>query len=320
MAKVSVIMAAYNVAPYIAEAVESVQAQTMPDWELVIVDDGSTDCSGDIARSYAARDGRILVLHQSNRGLSAARNHALRRSCGEYIAILDSDDILQPEYLAEQLAQFAAHADADVITGNGWFLGSRLDGQLARPCPDPRPQPTLATMLADETSIFIMSLFTRRVYERIGGFDEEMRSNEDYDYWLRAAIAGFKFWRHDKPLCHYRRREDSLSAVDVRMLLGILRVYAKIQPLVADRPVEREIVERQITRFNRELLAAQARQALTAGDVASAADHLSALYARGGGPAIAVASFMARRMPRLLVRAYRLRRAYLAAGWSPHQA
>ena len=94
------------------------------------------------------------------------------------------------------------------------------------------------------------------------------------------------------------------------MLLGVLRVYAKIQPLLADRPVEREIVERQIARFNREALAAQARQALTSGDTAMAASHLSALYARGGGPAIGVASFMARRMPRLLVRAYHLRRAY----------
>ena len=310
MAKVSVIMPAYNVAAYIAEAIDSVLAQTVADWELVIVDDGSTDRSGEIADEYAARDPRILVLHQSNRGLSAARNHALRRSCGEYIAILDSDDVWEPGYLDAQLAQFAAHPDIDVISANGWFLGSHLHGQPVHPFPDPRPQPTLATILADETSIFIMSMFTRRVYERIGGFDEEMRSNEDYDFWLRAAIAGFRFWRNHQPLCHYRRREDSLSAVDVRMLLGILRVYAKIQPLLCDRPVEREILERQVSRFTREALAAQARQALTAGDMAMAADHLSALYARGAGPAFGVASFMARYLPRLLVRAYQLRRAY----------
>ena len=65
-----------------------------------------------------------------------------------------------------------AHPDIDIVTGNGWFLGGRLDGQPARPLPDARPQPTLPTILADETSIFIMSLFRRRVYEAIGGFDE----------------------------------------------------------------------------------------------------------------------------------------------------
>ena len=310
MAKVSVVMPAYNVARYIAESIESVQAQSMRDWELVIVDDGSTDRSAAIARGYAAGDPRIVVFQQANGGISAARNHALRQATGEYIAILDSDDVWEPGYLAEQLEAFAAHPDVDIVTGNGWFLGSRLHGQPARPFPDRRPQPTLATILEDETSIFIMSMFRRRVYERIGGFDETLRTNEDYDYWLRAAVAGFKFWRNDKPLCHYRRRNDSLSAVDVRMLLGVLRVYAKIQPLLVERPVEREIVERQMARFNREALAAQARQALTSGDTATAASVLSALYARGGGPAIGVASFMARRMPRLLVRAYHLRRAF----------
>ena len=93
-------------------------------------------------------------------------------------------------------------------------------------------------MLADETSIFIMSIFRRRVYETIGGFDEKFRTNEDYDYWLRAAVAGFRFRRNDRPLCHYRRRDDSVSAVDARMLAGILLVYGKLRPMLADRPDE----------------------------------------------------------------------------------
>ena len=82
-------------------------------------------------------------------------------------------------------------------------------------------------------AIFIMSVFRRRVYEAIGGFDEALRSNEDYDYWLRAALAGFRFWRNDRPLGHYRRRDDSVSASDVNMLAGILRVYAKLRPQLA---------------------------------------------------------------------------------------
>ena len=313
MATVSVIMPAYNVAPYIGAAVESVQRQTFADWELLIVDDGSTDTTAAIARSFAAADERIRLLQQANGGIATARNTALAVSSGAFIAILDSDDVWEPAYLAEQLAIFAAQPQIDVVTANGWFMGSRLDGQVARPFPDPRPQPTLATILEDETSIFIMSVFRRRVYERIGGFDEAFRTNEDYDYWLRAAHAGFQFWRNDRPLCHYRRRDDSVSAVDVRMLAGILRVYAKLRPMLAERPEERRILDAQVARFERESLAAHARMALTAGDVATAAGHLSALYAKGGGTAVGFASFMARRMPKLLARAYQLRRAYHGA-------
>jgi glycosyltransferase involved in cell wall biosynthesis len=310
MATVSVIMPAYNVAEYIRAAVDSVKAQTVADWELLIVDDGSTDTTYGVAQRLAATDARIKLLKKSNGGISTARNTALFASTGDFIAILDSDDKWEPTYLAEQLAIFALHPEVDIVTGNGWFLDGRLDGQVARPYPDRRPEPTLQTILADETSIFIMSVFRRRVYETIGGFDEGFRSNEDYDFWLRAAIAGFRFRRNDRPLCHYRRRDDSVSAVDTRMLTGILRVYDKIRPLLADRAVELKILEAQTARFERESLAAHARQALSEGDVATAAAHLSALYAQGGGPAIGVASFMARHTPWLLARAFQLRRTY----------
>ena len=314
MARVSVIMAAFNVAPYIGAAIESVLAQTETDWELLVTNDGSTDDTAAIVEQYAARDARIRLLHKPNGGLSSARNHAMPHATGELLAILDSDDVWEPEYLAAQLAIFDARPDVDVVTGNGWFLGSRLSGRLARPCPDSRPQPTLATILADEEAIFIMSIFRRRVYETIGGFDEQLRTNEDSHFWIRAAAAGFTFHRNDRPLCRYRRRDDSLSANDVRMLNGILVVYERVRPLLADRPVELGILNGQVARFERERLAAEARQAMAAGNYSAAADHLSALYARGGRPLVKLASVAARWTPGLLGRAIQLRRAVLARG------
>lgn len=310
MATVSVIMPAFNVAPYIGAAIASVLAQTVQDWELIIVNDGSTDDTVEAAQSWADSDSRIRIYHRENGGISAARNTALEHATGEFIAILDSDDLWQPSYLEEQLAIFAARPSVDIVTGNGWYLGGRLHGRTVRPSPDDRPQPTLITILGDEMAIFIMSVFRRRVVEAIGGFDERLRSNEDYDYWLRAAVAGFTFWRNDKPLGHYRRRDDSVSAIEVRMLSGILRVLGNIRPLVLDRPAELDVLERQRARFQRELLAAKARFALSTGEQQAAADHLEALYASGGGAVVGVASFMARRTPRLLSRAYQLRRAY----------
>src|SRR4029078_5499147 len=136
----------------------------------------------------------------------------------------------------------------------------------------------------DEWCVFIMSVFRRKVYTTIGPFDEEMRSNEDYDYLLRAAVAGFAVARNDRPLGHYRVRADSLSASDVRMLRGILHVYRKLRPLIAHRPAEMAILERQISRFETELLAAEARLAIEIADFEAAREHLGALHARRRGP------------------------------------
>jgi glycosyltransferase involved in cell wall biosynthesis len=305
-------MPAYNVAPYIGAAIASVRAQTHTDWELLVVDDGSTDRTASIALDSAARDSRIRVLRQANGGISSARNHGLRESASAFIAILDSDDVWAPEYLAAQLAILERDDTIDIVTGNAWFLGGRLDGQLARPHPDPRQPPDLERILEDEQAVFIMSVFRRRVYERIGGFDEALRTNEDYDYWIRAAAAGVRFARNDRPIGWYRRRDDSLSAGEVRMLSGILRVFRKNRPLVAEREAVRAIVDRQIARFENELLAAETREALEKGDYTAAADGFAALHHRRGGAALGVARFAARYAPVLLSKAYQFRRARLA--------
>ena len=112
---VSVIMPVYNTASYLAEAVESVTNQSFSDWELILINDGSTDDSGTICESYAASDPRIHVIHQENRGLSAARNTGLRTASGEYIQFLDSDDWLFPDALEVLLKAITAFQTDMVI-------------------------------------------------------------------------------------------------------------------------------------------------------------------------------------------------------------
>lgn len=313
MPAVSIVMPAYNVSTYIGDAIESVLRQTFNDWELLIVDDGSTDDSLQTAIRYARRCPRILVMHQQNGGISAARNTALARAAGDIIAILDSDDVWLPDFLESQLQVLQDHPEIDIVTANAWFMGSLRDGQLARPYPDRRPAPDLMNLICDEESVFIMSMFRRRVYETLGGFDESMRSNEDYDFWLRAAVAGFRFHRNDRPLGRYRRRDDSLSASELRMLRGILRVYQKLRPSVLERPAELAALDRQVARFEVERVAAEARAAMDARDFRRARALLAELHSRRGGPRLRLAALMARWAPSLLARAYTARRARLVA-------
>jgi len=309
MATVSVIMPAYNVEPYLADAIESVLAQTYADLELVIVDDGSTDGTRAIAERYGAQHpDRIRIVRQDNRGLAAARNAGLRAATGAVFALLDSDDQWMATYLAEQMRALDEHPAIAVVTGNALIRGSALDGLPVRPVPDDRPVPDLLEILRDETAVFIMSIFRREVVERIGGFDESFRTNEDYEFWIRAALAGFRFKRNPTPLGYYTRRSDSLSSNDVRMLAGILRVFRKTLPCCAKGTPAHAAIVSQIARFEGELLAAEAREALDRNDAAGAAARLSALRARRGrGALLTVAARALRTAPRAALWAYRAR-------------
>ena len=173
------------------------------------------------------------------------------------------------------------------MTGNGWYLGGARHGQLARPYPDPRPAPDLASIIGDEWSVFIMSVFRRRVYTTIGPFDEAMRSNEDYDFWLRAAVAGFTL-RPQRPAARPlpRSAPTACRRATCACCAASCTSTRKLRPAIAERPREMAILERQISRFEAELLAAEARLALEIADFEAAREHLGALHARRGGAAL----------------------------------
>jgi glycosyltransferase involved in cell wall biosynthesis len=310
MPLVSVIVPAYNAGHYIGATLASALAQTVTDLEVIVVDDGSKDDTAAIVASVAARDGRVRLLTQSNGGAAAARNLALRHASGEFCALLDADDLWDARFLEEQLAILRSRPDVDIVTANALELGGPWNGRPVGPYPDSRPVPDLATILTDERAVFIMTVFRRSVFERLGGFDETLHTNEDYDFWLRAAAAGFVFARNDRPLGSYRRGSGTLSANEVRMLRGIQHVLNKLRPSLADRP-ELAIIDRQIDRFEIELLGAEARAAIEQGDSATATARLAALRQRRPQAALSVAEALARWAPALLRTIYRARRAVL---------
>jgi GT2 family glycosyltransferase len=304
---VSVIMPAFNAARYLGAAVESVLRQTFGDLELLIVDDGSSDRTVDVARGFADRDPRVRVLQQQNAGPGPARNAGFRAATGRLFAFLDSDDEWDDTFLAEHVAILDARPDVDVLIGNARIRGGPRHNQPARPVHDDGQPLTLATMLGDERAFFIMTVFRRTVIDAVGGFDPALFTNEEYDMWMRASLAGFTFARHPRPLGWYSSRADSLSSSDARMLSGILRVFAKTRPSLPAASRERAILEQQVARFEAELLADNARTSLMRGDAREAARHLRALQARRGGWTLSIASAAAEHAPWLALAAYRLR-------------
>ncbi len=139
MPAVSVIMAAYNVEAYLTAAMSQCARQTFRDFELIVIDDGSTDQTYKLALENAAGDPRVRVLQKTNGGISSARNVGLQVATGDLIALLDSDDIWDPQFLQAQVDLLARHPEVDILSGNGWYLGGPWPGRPVQPVPDRRP-------------------------------------------------------------------------------------------------------------------------------------------------------------------------------------
>ncbi|MBL0712063.1 MAG: glycosyltransferase [Desulfosarcina sp.] len=193
--RVSVIIPTFNRAWVIEEAVDSVLGQTYPNFELIVVDDGSTDDTRVRLQRYG---GRIQVVHQRNQGVSAARNAGLRRAAGELIALLDSDDLWQPAKLERQAAFFNAHPDARICqTEETWIRrGVRVN-------PGHRHRKPSGWIFEDSLALCLVSpsavMMRRELLEETGGFDESLPACEDYDLWLRVSLR-YPIHLIDEPL------------------------------------------------------------------------------------------------------------------------
>jgi glycosyltransferase involved in cell wall biosynthesis len=307
MPQVSVITPAWNAERHLLDTAASVRAQTLTDWEWLIADDGSTDDTVRIAEEQAAIDPRIRLIRCAHGGPSAARNAAMATARGAFFACLDSDDLWSPGFLQSQVDVFNRHPDTGLVTGNGYFLGGPFDGRPTRPVAGGCDELTLADLIEDECSVFIMTVFRREVFDTIGGFDESQWTSEDYDFWLRAAMAGFIFRRNPIPLGRYRVRGDSLSRNRVRMIRGILQTFAKTQPRCVPGTAVRALVDRQIARWESELLLEESKLAIEERDFATAAERLNTLYSRGGGCLVGATAWLAEHAPPAARLAYRIR-------------
>lgn len=184
---VSIIMPCYNAVAHLSVSVGSVLAQTFSEWELIAVDDGSSD--GTLEWLQAQTDPRIRVHSQANQGVSAARNAGLARACGRYVAFLDADDTWAADYLKKMLAMLHAHPDA-VLAYCGW-QNVGLPGGRGEPFvpPDYETPAKAETLFSGCRWPIHAALVKREAVLAAGGFDPALKNAEDYALWLGVATA-----------------------------------------------------------------------------------------------------------------------------------
>ena len=202
----SVVVAAHNAASTISDTVLSVCAQTRDDWELIIVDDGSSDDTPAIASALAAGDSRIRIVRQTNMGTASARNAGASLARGRYWVFLDSDDMLLPSYCQSQLAFIRDHPGYDIYSCNArLLLADGTECAFWRGAGFERPFSLAPEDQIADSSILLMATITPRVFELTDGF--RSLHSEDYDFWLRALLAGAKHIYNPAVLAVYRRHQ-----------------------------------------------------------------------------------------------------------------
>ncbi len=207
---VSVLIPVYNGASYLRKAIDSILHQTYKNFELLITDDGSTDQSPIILQAYTKLDQRIQVISRENRGLTPTLNEMIWRSRGEFIAILEQDDIALPERLAQQVEFLRVHPDVVCISGAQELIDEAGRFLTCLQLPE-NDQDIQSLALAGHGSMAHPGVMIRRTaLVTIGGYDETMTLAHDLDLWLRLGEIG-KLANLRNPVMQYRLHNKSLS-------------------------------------------------------------------------------------------------------------
>ena len=203
-AKVSIIVPCYNYAKFLPFALDSILAQQLEAWECVIVDDGSVDDTGVVARAYVDKDKRFRYIYQQNSGLSAARNTGLSNTTAEYIQFLDADDLIDEQKLFLQSTYLDEHNEVDIVYGDEGFFHTdneavKLKGRDSEQNKFQHLKVSgrggsMFRVFADNNFISVSSpLIRRSIVNKVGDFDTTYRSYEDWHFWFRVVAEGAFF-------------------------------------------------------------------------------------------------------------------------------
>lgn len=223
---ISVIIAAYNAAQYLTEAIQSVLDQTYQDFEVIVVDDGSIDNTREIVHQF--NDSRLKYIYQENKGMANARNNGIKVSRGEYITFLDADDIFLPDKFSSQVMFLKQHPNIGLVVG-GWIYIDKNGQHLGKYEPwNNFPQLNTSTLLYSCPLIPAAVLIASEWLKRIGLFDENLKGVADWDLWLRLVVAGCRIEWNNQLVCMYRLHEGNTSSQAKLMGTEELQVLDKL--------------------------------------------------------------------------------------------
>ena len=305
--EVSVIIPVYGTAHLVAEALDSVLSQTYGDCEIIVVNDGSPDSKmlDEVLEPY--RD-RITYIVQENRGSGGARNTGIKAARGEYVAMLDSDDRWHPEYMASQLKILKADPTIDVVYSDAVRFNSRGTG--TRRYSDEYPlggKVSFQRVLARECHIYGEVTARRETLLRVGLYDEDLPTGEDFELWLRVLKAGGRIVYNDRVLAYYRTREGSLTSNDVRLAANLLKTLDKVDKEMQLTAEERATLRHQRERAVAHISRLEGKRAFIEGDPLGAIAKLTVAANHTGSWKLRAAILALRFAPALLLWVYRRR-------------
>lgn len=277
----SIVIAAYQVAPFIAEAVRSALSQTRPPHEVIVCDDGSTD---ELPTALAPFRDRIVLISQENAGVAAAKDAGARAASGDFVAFLDGDDSYEPARLEALGALAAARPDLDILSTDGFIqVGERkvrrmYDASWTFETENQRP------VILERPFVGGNSAVRRQRFLDVGGFDRRFRAAEDWDLWIRLILDGSQAGFIPEPLATWRVREGSLSAHRIPLFTWSVRALEKAAARDDLRPDERRALERSLRSWSRDLTLAEVREGLMT-DPSACRSKLLRLGTQRGVPA-----------------------------------
>lgn len=226
MPRVSVVIPTYNCAKFLGRTIDSALKQTYRDFEIIVVDDGSTDGTQALVAAYKES---VRYVYQSNQGASAARNAALSRASGEFIAYLDADDLWLPDKLARQVEFLDAHStcgfvhtEVSVIDEQDTVLHACFNQDTKRPI----PQGQCVRDLLLRSHIQTLTVLERRTaFDDAGKFDLRLPVAQDYLHWISVGLQGYGVGYLPEPLGQYRWRAGSLMSSQRRLLGDFVKIY-----------------------------------------------------------------------------------------------
>ena len=272
----SVIVAAYEVADVIAEALESIRRQTVRPLEVIVCDDGSTD---DLDTALAPYREEIVLMRKENGGEASAKNAGAGVATGDFVLILDADDVYLPERVGALTELARARPDLDILTTDGVLVAGgramrRVYDRSSRFEVDDQRRAIL-----QRNFIFGLAAVRRELLLAHGGFDESILWTTDWDLWLRLILDGSLAGAVAEPLALYRLRQASLTARRRELASGKIATLAKADRNAAVRADERPVLTRALARHQSELRFLELRDAVAARDAAMRRSAVSLLAA-----------------------------------------